>query len=95
MTLTQARPGLAYGVFKCADPRPKPELLARFKEALENIKAAHDETGIPPDTGFEVHGIEEGKIAFQGEEGLAGHIEAVESKGANFVIRSSLDGAGT
>jgi hypothetical protein len=91
----QPKPGLAYGVFKCSDARPKPELLSRFKEALENIKNAHEETGIPPETEFSVFGMEDGKarICVDGEEGLIVMVEMLELKGANFIIRSSLPGS--
>ncbi len=89
-------PGKAYSVFKCSDPRPIPALIARFKEALENIKWYHDETGIPPQTEFSVFGLGYGKkyaLAADGAVGLAQKIEALENGGANFMIRSSLPDA--
>ncbi len=91
-----SKAGLAYGVFKCSDPRPKPEVLARFKEALENIKLAHEETKIPLETEFAVFDIQEGKtqVRINGEEAaLLNIITAVERKGANFMIFSSLPNA--
>ncbi|MEW6035133.1 MAG: hypothetical protein AB1529_00840 [Candidatus Micrarchaeota archaeon] len=93
MVQTTARAGVAYGVLKCSDPRPFPALAARFKEALENIKAAHDETGIPPETEFSVFDLRSG-IAFsllaEGAHGLAEKAEPLEKQGANFMIRSTL-----
>ncbi len=91
-----SKAGLAYGVFKCSDPRPKPEVLARFKQALENVKLAHEETGIPPETIFSVFDIHEGKVQVRvdGEDvALVSLIEVVERKGANFMIFSSLPNA--
>jgi len=88
-----SKTGRAYAAFKCSDPRPKPEVLARFKEALENIKLAHEETKIAPETTFRVFDIREGKVQVlvNGEEMcLVDLIEVVEKKGANFMIFSSL-----
>jgi len=88
--------GTAYGVLKCSDLRPMPALIARFKEALENIRLAHDETGIPPETGFSVFDIRSG-ISFtlqaDGSDALVENIRALESKGANLMVRSELPGA--
>jgi hypothetical protein len=100
VTLSQAskdsQAGLAYGVFRCSDQRPGPELLARFKLALENIIRASDETKIPPETVFSVFDIHEGKIQVRanGEgEALIGRIVVLENKGANYMIFSSLPNA--
>lgn len=101
--LILARPsaGLAYGVFRCSDQRPKPLLLARFKEALENVLKAHEETKIPPQTEFSVFslviGISMVKLDLDSSilspysrYGLMDKITAFRQKGANFLIRSSL-----
>lgn len=88
-----SHPGVAYGVFKCSDPRPMAALVERFKGALENIKKAHEETGIPPQTDFCVFSLSYGKkfaLAADGAAGLGQKIEALESGGANFMIRSLL-----
>ena len=88
--------GLAYGVFKCSDLRPKQELSARLRQALENIKLASDETGIPRETQFSVFGIQEGKVQVRvnGETAaLIEMIEVLERLGANFMIISSLPNA--
>jgi hypothetical protein len=70
-------------------------LLARFKEALDNIKLAHEETGIPPVTEFTVLDMAEGKtrICIDGEEGIILKVEMLELHGANYIIRSSLPDA--
>ncbi len=98
--MIMARPsaGFAYGVFRCSDPRPVPALLARFKEALENVKRAHEETKIPPETQFTVFSIRNGVayirgLAGVGTEGLLEKIAVVEKKGANFIIHSCLPDA--
>jgi hypothetical protein len=96
MVLTRNAPGLAYGVFKCSDPRPRPLVLARFKDALENVKAAHEETKIPPETEFSVLDIETGKyqVRVNGElVGLLNRIVALETRGANLMIISAIPGA--
>ena len=96
MVTTHKAPGLAYGVFKCSDPRPMPELLARFKGALDNIKAAHEETKIPPETEFSVLDIEEGmiQVRMNGELAeLCNKIVEFERHGANYMIISALPGA--
>jgi hypothetical protein len=96
MVMNSKSPGLAYAVFKCSDPRPKPEVLARFKQALENVKLAHEETKIPPETEFQVFHINEGKpqVLVNGESAaLVERIVEVEQKGANFMIFSSLPNA--
>lgn len=94
--VTILRPGLAYGVFRCSDARPNSVVLARFKEALENIKAAHEETKIPPRTEFSVFDIRDG-IAFavimDEADGLVADALAMKKRGANFMIRSSLPDA--
>ena len=67
-------------------------MVSRFKEALENIKLAHEETGIPPETEFSVLDMAEGKtrICIDNEEGLIVNVEMLELSGANFIIRSTL-----
>jgi len=50
--------GSAYALIKCSDHRPRQVVLDRFKEALENIKRAGEETKIPPRTEFAVSWIE-------------------------------------
>jgi hypothetical protein len=90
------RSGLAYGVFKCSDRRPKAVLLARFKQALENVKLAHEETGIPPETEFSVFDVREGMkfaLSVDGADGLGEKVVPMEKQGANFMIRSSLPDA--
>jgi hypothetical protein len=90
------RAGIAYGVFKCSDPRPMSALIGRFKEALENIKLAHEETKIPPETEFSVFDLRRGMtyaIFVDDASGLAQKVEALEKDGANFLIRSSLPDA--
>ena len=93
--VTTPRAGLAYGVFKCSDPRPLPVLVARFKEALENVKKAHEKTKIPPETEFLVLDIRRGMtyaFTVDNAAGLMEKAEALEKDGANFLIRSSLAG---
>ncbi|MFA5091290.1 MAG: hypothetical protein WC483_01485 [Candidatus Paceibacterota bacterium] len=88
--------GLAYGVFKCSDQRPLPALIARFKEALENIKGAHDETGIPPNMEFQVFDAKSGmEYAISADNALGMTLKAVTlvANGANLVIRSELPDA--
>lgn len=109
------QPGSAYAVFRCSDPRPKQAVLDRFKQALDNIKAASEETKIPPETAFQVFGIQEGKDHFWTTEApvevlvedgkmrargnylaigsFINNVEAMEQKGANYMIRSSLPSA--
>ncbi len=96
MTIISKRPGVAYGVFRCSDTRPVPTLIARFKEALENIRLAHDETGIPPQTQFSVSELAKGKaytIFTDDALGFGEAIIALEKAGANYMIRSALPGA--
>jgi hypothetical protein len=98
MTMTRPASGVAYGVFRCTDSRPAPALLARFKEALDNIKLAHEETKIPPETKFSVFGILDGvthvrKLAGAGTGSLLEKISALEKAGANYIIRSALPDA--
>ncbi len=88
-----SKPGTAYAVFKCTDPRPVPAQVERFKEALGNIMAVHEETMIPPETSFSVLTVPEAKVAFRGEGALVEHICRMEGEGAGLVIRSSLPGA--
>ena len=88
--------GLAYGIFKCSDTRRPHQIIARFKEALENVKALHEETGIPPQTEFSVFDIRSGMahlISADGAKAMAEHIVHLEVQGANYMIRSCLPGA--
>jgi hypothetical protein len=92
----QVSAGLAYAVFRCTDARPMPQLLARFKAALENIKLAHEETKIPPQTEFSVFDIKAGIASVKSvplAEVLVGKITAMEKAGANFLIHSKLPNA--
>lgn len=85
--------GRAYGVFKCSDPRPLPALVARFKEALENVKLAHEETGIPPQTEFSVFDIRSGMthvLVVEGSDALVEKITVLVQNGANLMIQSVL-----
>jgi hypothetical protein len=94
--VTTPRAGIAYGVFKCSDHRPMSALIGRFKEALENIKLAHEETKIPPETQFSVFDLRKGMayvLFVDNATGLAQKVDALEQAGANFVIRSSLPDA--
>jgi len=91
--MNQTQPGLAYGVFKCSDPRPKIAVLARLKEALENIKLAHEETKVPPEIDFfaiELSPILSCLRINGGDAELIQRVEAVESAGANYIIQASL-----
>ncbi len=96
MTQVQSNPGTAYAVFKCTDPRPAPLLLSRFREALENIRLASEETKIPPETGFFVTELAPvlASLRVNGAEAeLVGKIEAVERQGANYLLQASLPGS--
>jgi hypothetical protein len=88
--------GRAYAVFKCSDERPFPVLSGRFREALENILRAHEETKIPTDTKFQVFDVNAGlefAITMDHAVGLAPHVDVIAKKGANYMIRSELPGA--
>ena len=88
--------GLAYGVFRCSDTRPLPVLIARFKEALENVRLAHEETGIPPNTEFQVFDAKSGmEYAISADNALGMTLKAVTliTNGANMMIRSELPDA--
>ena len=88
--------GLAYAVFKCSDQRPPLAVIARFKEALENIKGAHEETGIPPNTEFQVFDAKSGmEFAITADNALGMTLKAVTlmTNGANLMIRSELPDA--
>ena len=92
----QAKPGIAYCVFKCSDPRPAPALTSRFKEALENVKLAHEETKIPQEIDFfaiELYPVIATLRANGGEAELVGMAEALQRKGANYLIQASLPGS--
>lgn len=85
-------PGLAYGVFKCSDPRPRHEVLARFKEALENVKLAHEETKVPQNIEFTIHPLPEGimYLGISGDSVLVPYVMSFLTRGANFIIRAAL-----
>ncbi|HSB47757.1 MAG TPA: hypothetical protein VLD37_07135 [Candidatus Bilamarchaeum sp.] len=92
---SHANPGLAYGVFKCSDSRPAPALLSRFKEALENIRLAHEETKVPPELDFFVIPLPHILPALRmngADAEFTGKAEALQRKGANYLIQASLPG---
>lgn len=93
MVRLHAGAGKAYGVLRCSDPRPRQALLSRFREALENIKLATDETGIPPETEFRVLGLPEEMRGIGLEDEAVPHVLAMIAKGANVMIRTLLPGA--
>ncbi|MCI0561574.1 MAG: hypothetical protein MN733_24055 [Nitrososphaera sp.] len=93
MNQAQSKPGLAYGVFKCSDPRKPEDVRTRITKALENIKLASEETKIPPEIDFFV--IELSPIlttlrANGGDAEFIEKIEAVERQGANYILQASL-----
>lgn len=92
----QQNPGLAFGAFKCSDPRPPQAVLSRLKGALENIKLAHEETKVPQDIDFFVMELRPilATLSMNGAEAeLVGRMQAVEMDGANFFIQASLPGS--
>ncbi|MEW6722248.1 MAG: hypothetical protein AB1324_03230 [Candidatus Micrarchaeota archaeon] len=87
--------GLAFGIFKCSDPRPPKQVLARLREALQNIKDASEETKVPQDINFTVLqlGGAVQRLWLAAETELVAKAEALEKEGANFIIRAGLPGA--
>jgi hypothetical protein len=93
MNQAHSKPGLAYGVFKCSDTRPKLLLLARFKEALENIRLAAEVTKIPSEIDFfviELYPVLAALRSNDCEAELVSEIAALERKGANYMLQASL-----
>ena len=93
--LLRPHDGVAYGILKCSDPRPLHAVVDRFKEAMENIVKAHEETKVPAELEFYVSDIVSGMAHWGLQEDIAGivpHAARLERQGANIFIRSSLQG---
>ncbi|MFH0737207.1 MAG: hypothetical protein V1827_00510 [Candidatus Micrarchaeota archaeon] len=93
MVSTQAKTGKAVCAFRCTDGRPRQAVLDRFKEAFENMLAAHEETKIPTDLRLRVLGFDEGishlRAAKEGSQ-LFSMLETSKGKGANLIAQAEL-----
>ena len=92
MVMNSRAPGLAYGVFRCSDPRKPTEVLERLRDALANIKAASEERCTPKNIEFAAFPLPEGieGLTLASETVLVRIIEGFMERGANYIIRASF-----